>query len=866
MGEVYLAEDSKLGRKVALKILPPEVATSPERLQRFESEARAVAALNHPNIVTVHSVEEAEGVRFITMELVRGKTLGSVRRTTLREFFEIAIPLADALSAAHQQGIVHRDLKPDNVMLTDEGRVKILDFGLAKMRAKPSEDSEAPALSHLPTKSVTSPGLIVGTVAYMSPEQAEGKKVDPRSDIFSLGIILYQLLAGRHPFPGDSAASVLSAILKDTPPLPSELDPNVPHELSRIVRRCLEKGVTRRYQSALDLRNDLEEVRADYDSGTLQKRSVLPPPAPRLTRLLPWALAAALAAASVAAILFTGGSDVPPLPVRRFVIQLPADARLFDRAVLSPDGSNVLFPVRKGEQVSLYIQSLDHFAPRPLEGSDGGREPIFSPDGEWVAFVTEGKLKKVKLPGGEPVLLCDARDFMGGDWGERGNIVFASINSGVRQVSAEGGEARSLLEPDRERGELDFHSPQILPGGEALLVTRHDKRFTFGIEVVSLATGERKRLVEDAFSGRFVPTGHLVYASGHSLFAVPFDIGRMEVSGDSVLVVENVNASPKDGWILFSTAEDGTLVYTPRPSRGGRSLVFVDRAGKEEPLPLPPRAYSNPRLSPDGRQLAVAIEDADRQDVWVFDLERGTEHRVTFEGFNESPIWTPDGSRLTYSSGQEAALNLFWKPADGSGIAERLTESDLCQWPYDWSRDGKTLAFMETDPTDYWSLAFLRPEGEPRTEPFSRTRGRHNQPRFSPDGRWVAYNSNGEVYIEPFPGLGGPRQISTSGGAEPVWSPDGRELFYKLPNLPHVMPMLSVAIETSPSVRSGRPQKLFERNYVNSPYGGSYDVAPGGRLLMVKPGEEEMAALHVQLVQNWFEELKRRVPTSPAAR
>ncbi len=869
MGEVYLAEDSKLGRRIALKVLPPELAASPERLQRFESEARAVAALNHPNIVTVHSVEEADGIRFITMELVRGKTLTTARHSmTLGNFFEVAVPMADALSAAHQQGIVHRDLKPDNVMVTDEGRVKILDFGLAKMRAKPSGDSEPFDLSHLPTKSVTSPGVIVGTVAYMSPEQAEGKKVDPRSDIFSLGIILFQLLAGRHPFPGDSAASVLSGILKDTPPLVSDLDSRVPYELSRIVRRSLEKALTRRYQNAIDLRNDLQEVKEDFESGALEKRATLDaaPAAQKLTRFLPWALAAFLGATAVATMLLTPRGDVPSQPVRRFVIRTPADSRLTGNAILSPDGSRLLFSATQGDRTLLYLQSLDQFAPRPLEGTDGAYEPFFSPDGDWVGFAAGGKLKKVPLSGGEPVTLGDVDGLIGANWGEDGSIFFGSIDGPLRQVSAEGGEPRSILDPDTERGELDFHYPQILPGGEAMLLTRHDKSGVFGIEVYWFATEERKRLLEDAFYGRFTPTGHLVYGRGYSLFAAPFDLGRMEVSGTSVLVVENVSSSPKDGNVSYAMAEDGTLVYVPRPSRDGRSLVWIDRNGTEEPLPLAPRAFSNPRLSPDGKQLAVSIEDADRQDVWVFDLERDTEHRVTFEGQNESPIWTPDGSRLTFASGQDSARNLFSKPADGSGVAERLTESDLRQWPSDWSPDGKTLAFMETDPTDYWSLALLRLDGEPRTEPLTRTRGRHNKPRFSPDGRWIAYASNAEVFIQPFPGPGGPRQISINGGRDPLWAPNGRELFYMLPGRENLFTVMAVAIETSPSVRSGRPQKLFEQRYVRAQYGASHDVALDGRFLMIKPSEDEVAPLRIQLVQGWFEELKRRVPTSASER
>ncbi len=385
MGEVYVAEDSKLGRRIALKILPPELAESAERLQRFESEARAVAALNHPNIVTVHSVEEADGVHFITMELVRGKTLtASIHRMSLREFFDVAVPLADALSAAHQQGIVHRDLKPDNIMLTDERRVKILDFGLAKMRAT-GGDSDPVALSHLPTKSVTSPGMIVGTVAYMSPEQAEGKKVDPRSDIFSLGIILYQLLAGRHPFSGESAASVLSGILKDTPPLVSDVDPRVPHELSRIVRRCLSKGLTERYQSAVDLRNDLEEVKARLRIGRPREAVDAPGcPSPReFTSSFRGSSPRSSAPPVVATLLL-------PRRKRRSAACRCGDSSFSLRPTQSLAGRRRLCPrtvrvfrfAAREAEISLYLQPLDQFAPRLLEGPNGAYEPFFSPDGQ----------------------------------------------------------------------------------------------------------------------------------------------------------------------------------------------------------------------------------------------------------------------------------------------------------------------------------------------------------------------------------------------------------------------------------------------------------------------------------------------------
>jgi serine/threonine-protein kinase len=551
--------------------------------------------------------------------------------------------------------------------------------------------------------------------------------------------------------------------------------------------------------------------------------------------------------------------------VRRFVIQSTPERRISGQVVLSRDGSRLVFQARVGQSDSLYVQTLDQFTPRALEGTEGAQEPFFSPDGEWIGFAADGKLRKIRVDGGESVTLCNAQDVIDATWRSDGSIIFGSINVGLLQVSAEGGEPIPLLERSAERGELDFHYLHSIPGGEALLITRHDKSGAFGLEVLTLATGERKRLLENAFSGVLTRTGHLVFGRGNSVFAAPFDLRRFEVSGPSVLVVENVTARPKDGFISFNIAEDGTLVYVPRLSLEGRTLVWVDRTGREEGLGLAPRAFSTPRLSPDGTQLAVSIETSDGKDIWVYDLSRGTEHRVTLEGFNEAPVWTPDGTRLTFASGAGEARNLFWKPADGTGVAERLTESDLYQWPYDWSPDGKALAYMETDPSDYWSLGILRPDGDPRVEPFARASGTQNKPRFSPDGRWIAYNWNQNIFIQPFPSGGGPRQISTQGGVEPLWAPSGREIFYSLPKATRTM--MTVSLEAGDTVRSGRPQKLFEeKRYVGSFYGANHDLARDGRFLMVKPSEEELEPLRIQLVQGWFEELKRRVPTTDRAR
>jgi serine/threonine-protein kinase len=859
MGEVYLAEDSKLGRKVALKVLPPELAASPERLSRFESEAKAVAALNHPSIVTVHSVEEADGVRFITMELIQGKTLGSVfHRTTLKQFLDVGISLADALAAAHQQGIVHRDLKPDNVMVTEEGRVKILDFGLAKVRAKTGPVSDSLAASHLPTKSATSPGVIMGTVGYMSPEQAEGKSVDARSDLFSLGIILYQLLAGRHPFPGDSAASVLSGILRDTPPLLSELDSRVPHELARIVRRCLEKGLTRRYQNALDLRNDLEEVKADLESGALPGRVMPAKKRPRAAAALSVLL---LGFAGLATFIWISSpSERPPLVTRSVIPIAPADSLSLEYGwasiAISPDGRTLVFS-GTGEGVEqLYMRALDGDVAEPIPGTQAGRRPFFSPDGRWLGFHVGGETKKVSLTGGAPFTLCSPCQSLGSSWSSEDTIVSGEGRSGLQSFSGNGGDPRTVTGADKERGERTLRFPEVLPGGKAVIFTAGGwDEATFDdarIEVVSLATGSKKVLIEGGSYARYAPTGHLIYGRAGALFAVPFDLDRLEVTGAPVQVLEGVATDPKNGNAGFAISSEGTLVYAPGGAMGvHHRLVWADRQGRIEPATELTAALHSPRLSPDGERIALVVEGA-MGHLAAYDVPRGTLTRLTFEENVRTAIWTPGGTRLTYSWHSE----LFWQPADGSGAPEELGQKGEVG---SWSPDGKFLAFVAFVPGGDGSDVWLLPFSGDRT-PRSLIDGKSNQydPEISPDGRWLAYGSNesgrDEVYVREFPGLGQKTQISRNGGVSPRWSRDGRELFY----VEDQVRLMFCEIRTDPTLAATRAAVAFEdkeRRYLKL----GYDLSRDGRFLLVD--ENENWPVQLNLVQNWFADLERRVPS-----
>jgi eukaryotic-like serine/threonine-protein kinase len=867
MGEVYRARDTRLERIVAVKILPDHLSDRAELRERFEREARTIASLNHPHICTLYDIGHQDGTDFLVMEYLEGETLAERLKKSslpLDQALQYAIEIADALDKAHRKGITHRDLKPTNIMLTKSG-TKLLDFGLAKL----SQDagSTTPLSQRRTAESaVTTEGTILGTLQYMAPEQVEGKtnEIDARTDIFAFGAVVYEMATGKKAFEGKTSASVMAKILEVDPPSMVSLQPMTPPALDRAVKKCLAKEPERRWQAASDV---CDELRWIVESSVTQGVTVAAAEPVRKDRLK----TALWAGAAVAACIMVGFAiwflkPTAPRAVTRFVMSLPTGQRLDTgrpAIVISPDGTRLVYAAGPNANLpqQLYVRAMDGLEARPIPGTEGGRYPFFSPDGQWVGFSAGGKLKKIPLSGGAPVTLADveAEGARGGSWSSQGMIVFApQIPGRMVQIPDSGGNPKQLTR--LAKGETGDVLPQLLPGGKALLFLHASGPLTTTtgdatVAVESLATGERRDLLEvqGVTTPSYAPTGHLVYTQGTNLMAAPFDSQRLALTGAAVPAIENVLP------LQFSFSSTGTLVYAPGSVETRQlKLVWVDRKGTEQAVPAPPHNYVLPRISPDGRRVAASIEEADDQ-IWVYDLGRGTLTRLTFEGnANVDPIWTPDGKKIVFKGNQS---RLFWQPADGSGPAQELTKSELTRnnAPGSFSPDGQVLVFMGNNPTfDIFTLAVK--DGKP--QPFVQTPANETAPRFSPDGRFIVYASNEsgrfEIYVRPYPGPGGKWQISTAGGTEPVWNPKGRELFYREENK-----MMALDVTTQGAFSAGKPKILFEGPYVPSPRSfQDYDVSPDGqRFLMLKANEQAPVAGQIAVVLNWFEELKQKVPT-----
>jgi serine/threonine protein kinase/Tol biopolymer transport system component len=880
MGEVYRAHDTKLGRDVAIKVLPANFVNDPERLSRFQREARMLAALNHPNIATIYGLEQSGGVTCLVMELVAGETLAERVKAgalPMDEALKIAMQIAEALEAAHEKQIIHRDLKPANVKVTPEGKVKVLDFGLAKAfegDAANDDPSNSPTIS----AGATMQGVILGTAAYMSPEQARAKACDKRTDIWAFGCVLYELLTGNQAFHGESTTEILAAVLREEPDWQT-LPVSTPFKIRDLLKRCLQKDLRRRLHDAADARIEIEEALA----APATAESVATPNRIRLLgrRELSLGLGALLLVAAVASLVTWNLKPSPsPQPVTRTVIDLPPGQQLAGlnsgpAVALSPDGMRLAYVARQGGTQQIYLRALDGLEASPIAGTEGGVNPFFSPDDQWVGFFSGGKLKKISVSGGAALTLGDAPFPNGASWGSQGAIAFTPTGgaAALLQVPDTGGAVQPLTH--LAKGEVAQRWPDFLPGGKAVLFGTSSNAISFSsaqVAVQSFGTGGRRNLIQGATYPRYASSGHLIYAQGGSLMAVPFDAQRLTTTGATVPVVDGVLQSPINGAAQYSLSATGTLVYV----MGGvqsekRRLVWVNRNGSEQPLAAPAHAYFAPRLSPDGRRVAVGITEQDNQ-IWLFDLSRETLTRFTFEGnANLNPTWTPDGKRIAFDSIKGGtALNIFWQLADGSGGREQLSTSEYTQVPFSWSPDGQVLAFFEVNPItqrDIWVLRVGDPSASSgqvrKAQPFLQTPSDEAVPRFSPDGRWLAYTSDEsgryEIYVQPYPGPGGKWQISTEGGTEPAWNPNGRELFYRSGDK-----MMAVDIASKPGFAAGTPRILFQGRYDVGPVPSvDYDVSPDGqRFLMVKSTEQEQAApTQINVVLNWFEELKRRVPT-----
>jgi serine/threonine-protein kinase len=867
MGEVYKATDSKLNRSVALKVLPDSFANDFERLARFGREAEVLASLNHPNIAIIHGFEQGEGVRALVMELVEGEELADrIQRGALPvdEAVRLAAQIALALEDAHERGIVHRDLKPANVKITPEGRVKVLDFGLAKAL---EDDASAVDLSHSPTISLaaTQAGMILGTAGYMSPEQAAAQPTDRRADIWSFGIILLEMLTGKRAFAGETVSHTLAAVLHGDPDL-SGLPDDLPPRLRSLIERCLTKDPRRRLQAIGEARLVLEEYLADPASFS----PVAAEPEERPASRLPWLVAAvALVAALGMAMAFVGrggGADEATRQKRLnvHVSDEPLFAASGASAVLSPDGRNLVLVVGAGQDRSLWVRPVDQLTRTELPGTDVAYNPFISPDGQWIGFATPNELKKVSIAGGTPLSLTDVSRSRGASWGDDDMIVFATNpTSGLSRMPATGGAPEVLTTLDVEAGEVSHRWPHVLPGSRAALFTVFTSDGVPRLEALDLSSGERKILQQGGIDGRYVPSGHLVYANDGTLFAAPFDADNLELLGTPGPVVQGVNVNEGAD---FSFSNDGTLVYIEgNAGTPTLDLVGVQRSGSFTALRADRQPFVEPRLSPDGKRLAVEILQGGQADAWVLDLERQTSTRLTFDdGLDEVPVWSPDGIHIVFASDRHGRANLYRKRSDGSGEIDRLTESPADQYPSSWSADGRWILFSHTGPetgNDLYVLPVDESGSVGEATPFLVTPFQEAEGAFSPDGRWIAYNSDesgrSEVFVRPFPSGGGKWQISADGGGRPRWARGGRELLYRKDNT-----VMVVDIEAAGEVfTAGAPRVLFQGPFQQVSVAGvtyaDWDARGDGELFVMLRGEgNEIARDHVIFVTDWFDELR----------
>jgi Tol biopolymer transport system component len=873
MGEVYRARDTRLQRDVAIKALPEEFAQDAERLARFQREAQLLASLNHPNIAAIYGLEEADGGKYLVLEIVEGESLAerlAAGPMRVEEALAAYSQIAAGVSAAHEAGVIHRDLKPGNVMVRGNGSVKVLDFGLARGVETPGSSVDR---SRSPTISVgTEQGVILGTAAYMSPEQARGRPLDKRTDIWSFGCVLYECLTGRQVFHGESATDTLASIIRSEPDwnaLPGE----TPDRTRDLLKRCLQKDPERRLHDIADARLEIEEALAAPAGSAATAPLDATGDARRARPRLAWGVAGLLAGAAAAILAGRALRPAPahesPAPIRS-VLPLPADTRLLAAEIrpsmaFSPDGSRLVFRAVRDGRPQLYMRPFDRLEAVPIPETEDGYDPFFSPDGEWLAFYTELALKKVSLAGGMPLTITWVPPITeGGVWTPDGFILFPRVNSGLFRVPASGGVPEPFTTPDGKNGEHAHVLPQLLPGGEnLLLIVRAGKDFqdiqSSNLAIHSLKTGKRRVLLQGITFARYAPPGHLLLLRGRSVQAAPFDPEKGELTGPPVALLTDVLIAGVEATPYLAAGSNGVLAYA---SGGVVDLpmsmpVWVDRSGAEEKLPLPPGFYGNPRLSPDGKTLALFRDEGARESVWTYDFSRRIFSNLVPEpGRSFDPTWTPDGRRIAFCMFNSGAPQLCWKPADGSGAPERLTSGVDPEFPNSFSPDGRLLAYTvfpkEIGNGDLWLLSM---DGKRERRAYLESPFKEFGAFFSPDGRWIAYTSSesgrNEVYVRPFPGPGGRVKISSDGGAEPAWSADRKELYYRSGDR-----LMAVRVETTPVFATAAARVLLTDRYARGGDESSpreYDVSPDGtRFLFLKPDEtKEQPITQLRLIANW---------------
>jgi len=840
---------------VAIKVLPSALAQDPERLARFEREAKVLAALNHPNIAQVYGLEQSDGVRALVMELVPGETLGhSIKfALPLETALNYAKQIADALEASHEKGITHRDLKPANIMITPDGLVKVLDFGLAAFPSRERDASGNPSDSPTLTISPTRAGMILGTAAYMSPEQAAGKPVDKRADIWSFGVVLWEMLTGEQLFKGETVSHILASVLKDEPDLT-----RVPLKVRRLLRRCLEKDPKKRLRNISVAMELVEEE----------------PAAPALRHSQPryraWTTAAVSAVAAVAlGFVHFRESHEDPRVITTSV--LPPDKSTYGNGsmpMISPDGRRLVVAIRMSDQTNrLWVRELASEAGRLLAGADNATNPFWSPDSRFVAFFADGKLKKIDVAGGPAITLCDTVSGRGGTCNKDGIIVFApNANRNLFRVSAAGGSVSPVTTLDQALQEDSHRYPWFLPDGHHFLFTvRTGDAGKTGIYVGDLDSGTRRFVVAANSNAVYAEPNYVLYGREGTLMAQPFDAGRLQTTGDAVPIAEQVDFI-NDIQGQFSASEGGVLVYTSGSGVRGSRITWFDRQGKAVGTVGEAGFYRTVSLSPDGTR--AIINDARAQnDLWLFDLGRRTSTRFTFDPrTDQDGIWSPDGSQIVWGSTRKGPQDLYRKGSNGAGEEQVLLASDQGKRPSDWSKDGHFILY-ETSTLktreDLMTLP-LKADGLPAGPPipFLSTTFNEVSGRFSPDGHWVAYISDEsgrpEVYVRPFPtsSSGGKWQVSTAGGVEPIWRRDGKELFY----LSADRRLMSVEVSTSPSFKAAVPKALFTATITGGAVVAGvhrWDVAPDGQRFLINVPSEAAVTTPMTLVVNWQEGLKK---------
>jgi serine/threonine protein kinase len=864
MGEVYRARDEKLNRDVAVKVIPLSFAANQDRLQRFEQEAQAAGTLSHPNILAIFDLGMHEGAPYVVSELLEGESfrdLLSHRRPATRKAIDYAIQMAHGLAAAHEKGIVHRDIKPDNLFLTNDERVKILDFGLAKL-TEPTTDPAAQT-DILTRKVHTNPGAVMGTAGYMSPEQVRAVPVDHRSDIFSFGAVLYEMLSGRRAFHGDSAIETLNAILKEEPPELSSTNSNIAPALERVVWHCLEKNPDRRFQSASDVAFALESlsgVTSHPSQQTLIGVNTLPAPRNRTRERLIWIGVTSILFILVVAFAVAYFSRQPASrPSVRLALATPDNTTLPANVTISPDGQRVAFVATNTEgKHLLWVRPLDSLTAQPLAGTDGANTPFWSPDSRLIGYFANGKLLKIDASGGRPQVLCDVSEYSGGTWNRDGVIVFGGLE-GLYRVSSQGGtsELATKVSPKEEA----HRWPSFLPDGRHFVFLGDaDSTENHHIRVGSLDSQDSQILFGAISRVAFAKPGYLLYVNQGALVTVPFDTSSLKVTGDPLTVAEGIAVVGDNHEFDFSVSDDGTLAY--QSGAVASQFTWFDRTGKKLGVVGEPTPADYVTLSPDGNSAAAGLLDADgrESDVWLYDLTRGTTSRLTFDPQGDgTPLWSPDGTRIVFGSNRNGSgvVDLYEKLASGAGDEQVLLKSASAKFATSWSHDGQFILFEYWLPQSKGAIWLLKMSGNHEAKPLLQSNAfNQGSGQFSPDAHFIAYTSDEsgrmEVYVQRFPLSSDKWQISTGGGLQPLWRADGKELFF----ITEDKKLMAVDLKTEGKFESGLPHELFQGS-MKTGFAYSYAATADGRRFLMSAPLDAPARAPMTIVLNWTTSLKK---------